>query len=64
MGQQCYSPEIDEGCKMNNDAHGKRAKFIVNVIESFAFASPVEILHATKTYCGSLYGCMLWKFDS
>ena len=59
--------EICETGLMDFDARVKRAKFIkdsVDIRESFSFASPVEILRATKTYCSSLYGSMLWDLDS
>lgn len=55
--------EIHESGTMELDARMKRAKFISDTVEvrdSFDFASPVEVLRAVKTYCGALYGAMLW----
>ena len=36
----------------------------VDVRETFAFGSPVEVLSAVKLYAGSHYGSMLWELDS
>ena len=57
--------EICETGDMETDATAKRARFIqdsVNIRESFSFASPVEVLRVTKTYCSTMYGCMLDLF--
>ena len=58
--------EICETGEMESDAAAKRGKFIqdsVNVRETFSFASPVEVLRATKIYCCAIYGSMLWRLD-
>ena len=58
--------EVNETGTMEMDARVKRAKFIadsVEVRESFSFASPVEVLRATKVYCSAMYGSMLWSME-
>ena len=48
----------EEDCKI------KRAKFIeeaVKIREQFKFAHPIEIIHATETYCSNFYGNQLWN---
>ena len=58
---------LHESGSMEQDIKEKRAKFIdesTRIRESFAFASPNEILHAVKVYAGSHYGSNLWKLDN
>ena len=55
--------ELHESGSMEHDAKIKKAEFIsssIEIRETFKFASPVEVLKATKVYCSSFYGCMLW----
>ena len=56
---------------MEKDIHVKRATFIdeiVEIHETFGFASPAEVLQAIKLYFGSHYGShygsMLWELGS
>ena len=64
--QTTLMPELcpyDTGI-MVHDARVKRAQFIdksTEIRETFAFASPVEILRAVKVFAGDLYGAMLWR---
>ena len=56
--------ELHESGLMDHDARVKRAQFIdksTEIRETFAFASPVEILRAVKVFAGDLYGAMLWR---
>ena len=49
---------------MEHDASVKRAEFIgksTDIRETFAFASPVEVIRAVKVFSGDLYGGNLWK---
>jgi hypothetical protein len=51
---------------MNMDAHMKRGSFIgrsMEVMDSFAFAAPTQILGAVKLFVSDLYGGMLWRLD-
>ena len=56
--------ELHESGEMENDVNVKRAKFIdtaADIADTFSFASPVEVLTATKLYACSLYGSMTWN---
>ena len=58
--------ELHQSGNMEHDAHVARARYIdqtVEVRQSFAFASPVEVLRALQIYCTSYYGAMLWDFN-
>ena len=51
--------ELHESGSMDHDCHVKRAEFIsksTDIRETFAFASPVEVLRAVKVFAGDLYG--------
>ena len=57
---------LHESATMEKDTLAKRAAFIRETTESretFAFASPVEILRAVKLYAGSHYGSNLPQLD-
>ena len=52
---------------MEQDILAKRASFIresTEIRETFAFASPVEVLRAVKLHAGCHYGSNLWKLQS
>ena len=56
--------ELHESGSMDHDCYVKRAEFIsksTDIRETFAFASPVEVLRAVKVFAGDLYGGNLWK---
>ena len=58
---------LHESGTMDKDTAAKRAAFIretTEIRETFAFASPVEILRAVKLYAGSYYGSNLCQLDS
>ena len=55
--------EIHDSGEMEKDADIKHANFIdtsADIADSFSFASPVEVLSATKLYACSLYSSMTW----
>ena len=57
--------ELHQSGTMENNAHMSRARYIdqtVEVRQSFAFASPVEVLRALQVHCTSYFGSMLWDF--
>ena len=59
--------EFHEDGTMNMDARMKRGSFIgrsMEVMDSFAFAAPTQILGAVKLFVSDLYGGMLWRLDS
>ena len=59
--------ELDCSGTMDHDCHIARARLIgqlVEVRQSFSFASPVEVLRAMQVYCSSYYGAMLWNLQS
>ena len=58
---------LHESGSMEQDILAKRATFIresTEIRETFAFASPVEVLRAVKLHAGCHYGSNLWKLRS
>ena len=50
--------ELHESGLMDHDARVKRAQFIdksTEIRETFAFASPVEVLRAVKVFAGDIF---------
>ena len=58
--------ELHESGTMEHDAKVARARYInqtVEVRQSFAFASPVEVIRALEVYTTSYYGAMTWDLQ-
>ena len=59
--------EFHEDGTMDMDCRMKRGSFIVRsmeVVDSFSFAAPTEVLAAVKLFAADLYGGMLWQLNS
>ena len=59
--------KLHESGLMDHDARVKRAQYIgelVEVRETYSFASPVEVLRAADLYCSSYYGSLVWDLSS
>ena len=59
--------EISQACDSELDTRIKRARYIdrtTDVIDSFSFAHPKQILRAIEVHCGDFYGSMLFRLFS
>ena len=59
--------EFHEDGTMSMDARIKRGSYIgksLEVMDSFNFAAPSEVLGAIKLFASDLYGGMLWRLNS
>jgi hypothetical protein len=59
--------EFHEDGTMTMDAKMKKGSYIgksLEVLDSYSFAAPTEVLGAVKLFAADLYGGMLWRLDS